>query len=383
MSEERPTSTRRQFAKGLGGAAGITSLAGCADALNGEENEPETTRREEPPEQNNTEQPINETEEQNEQEEQPEEQGLTWEKVLEEHQESKDRRADKELIEKARNGEKPGEDYGVLFEDEEAGPVTLTGKNGTATVLGGYSHGKEYFDIEHFRSLDPTDIEDFKTILNDAIMLKAHELTNTVGKGISGAGVDYGFTAESLIETEFPEINLDIILSGNEGHGFVYAFAEQHEGGYLPDINTKETGRIGEDPLEGLPGTDWLGDENFIQDMKKYEGDQSGAHGLLKSFYRPGSDIFVEWDLFVEMTKDVRKDAEKLYTKIKPAFATVGYQKAFTDQINEDYAVITGDLETIPSRNEYENFEQYREAFTDHIHTTNDLNEAGEMTTPD
>jgi len=128
MSKERPTSTRRQFVKGLGGAAGITSLAGCADALNGEENEPETTRREEPPEQNNTEQPVNETEQQNEQEEQTEEQGLTWEKVLEEHQESKDRRADKELIEKARNGEKPGKDYGVLFEDEEAGPVTLTGK---------------------------------------------------------------------------------------------------------------------------------------------------------------------------------------------------------------------------------------------------------------
>ena len=367
---------RRKAVKKIG-SLGIASLAGCANVLKGDQetsNSPDddTSEPTEPP----TEEPVNDTEGSDEETEEPEQEGLTWEKVLEPHNEYKRQRADQELIEKAVNGEKPGEDYGILFDHPEYGPVTLTGENGTAELVAEYSHGKEYFDMDHFEGLNPNDFDEFLDILNDAVTLKVHKLTKNNGQGVSGYTGDYSFTAEELIEDVFPDVNIETLPTGNDGHGFLYAFSEDH-GGILVDSTSKRSGKIGENVLEGRDGYDWIGDEDLIENIRNIPSVGGRAVGALSTFYIEGDGNYgIEPQLLVEIYEDIQDDADQVFDKVQPMVAATSYLREYTDEIDQDTnTVITGTLDEIPSRSELESFEAYKEELKPHLVTLEEYQE--------
>ena len=352
------------------GTVAVSTLAGCASLLEGErETNTDTPETEEPPQEPETpEQPVNETEEQTEEDpnqDQEQASNYTWEDILESEQEFYEENLEdlKKVVIRAKRKDKVGEDFKYTPESEIFDDI----KNGIS-----YSHGGEYFNVDHFKDADFEDaLRDARTIVD----MKATEI-NDGNLNISGMTAGLGWTIEELFE-EIRDQELRMGDFGSEGHGFWPIVISPGKDPYTLDSTNDYIGKTWEDPMSQRSGKspivhfseERLRDSLFTaeyQKMLRGLSDQPGGYG----------ETFVNKSLLIDANKHFSTE-DIPYDKMVPAIAVLNYQEAEFEP--DKYHMLHADeWEKLPSVKPGENdFQEYRNQIEKHIHTFED-NEEGE-----
>ena len=347
------TSTRRQFVKGLGGAAGITSLAGCASFLEGDQEE-ERPEQDTPPKDNNqtddsVEGPSNETDDPDDTEEDsndPEASSYSWEDVREVDYEHIRLKGDTQLVNR------------MLAGDEVPGP----------------------FNLEEAQNTDISDYEEVKKLLEDISMTYWEDLEEERGTDRASSGYSHqaGHTSELVIEELF-DTEVEIMSPSNDGHGFAYAKIEGHPISIV-DVNVG-VGRVNTGHLDGTINGQEIPGEDDIANFEKEdmtEGSETDIlintasyQNLLGGLYG-GEDMKVvgfDTGLLPDIYNNLREDGDQIFNRIKPALATTHYEiHENSDQYEHGFAVIDAEsLQDLPEL-DTDNFDQYREElFSDFV----------------
>ena len=343
--------SRRKFVKGLGGAAGITSLAGCAEYLGGNGQRDDRPEEDTPPE--NTEpteepdDPSDGTEDDTPEDDQEQASSYTWEDVREVDQEYAENLADNELINRMLSGE------------EVSGP----------------------FDLDEARNIDISDYEEVKELLNDTAMTFYEQKEDERGsdRALSTLSENAAFTQQLIIE-ELIDAKIQVIPAGNDGHGFHYTKIEGHPISIV-DVNVG-VGRVNTGHLDGtingqeIPGEDDIanfedGDHTYSAGASNYQNALGGLFG--------GEDmktVGFEIDLLPDIYVDLKDDSDQIFNRIKPALAVASYERTENFEIynDEDYEdPAPGFVIHAESVNELpeftgDNFQEYKEELlNDHI----------------
>ena len=335
------------------GAAGITSLAGCASFLEGDQEE-ERPEQDTPPKDNNQtddsgEGPSNETDDPDDTEEgsnDPEASSYTWEDVREVDQEYTENLADNELVDRMLSGE------------QVPGP----------------------FDLEEAKNIDLSDYEEVKELLNDTAMTFYEQKEDERGsdRALSTLSENAAFTQQLIIE-ELIDKKIEVIPAGNDGHGFHYTKIEDHPISIV-DVNVG-VGRVNTGHLDGTINGQEIPGEDEIANFEKEdmtEGSETdilintgGYQNLLGGLYG-GEDMKVvgfDTKMLPDIYNNLKDSGDQIFNRIKPAIATTHYEiHENSDQYEHGFAVINAEsLEDLPEL-DTDNFDQYREElFSDFV----------------
>lgn len=347
--------------KAVGGAAGITSLAGCADYLSGRQEErPGNTPEEDTPPENTkpTDEPDDPSDgtEDDETPEDDQEQAssYTWEDVREVDYEHIRTKGDTQLVDRMLSGE------------DVPGP----------------------FDLEEAQNTDISDYEEVKQLMEDTANSYWEHLA--VADGIDDARSGYsheaGHTTELVLEELFE--NRVEVISANDGHGFAYIKVEDHPLTII-DINVG-AGRINSGHLNGtingqsIPGSDVIANfEEWDQNSNAaFQGILNGLYGEIENAKLTG----FESNLVTDIYQDLKQDADQVFSRIKPALAVATYERVTNAELYEDesyedpapaFIIQAESLQELPEFEE-ENIEEYREELIENHIDIVGLDEANE-----
>lgn len=366
VTESRPvtsdnTSSRRNLLKTAAGLTTVTSLAGCADYLSGrqdqdnsQDTQPDTsTNTPEDPEDPET--TDNQTEEPNETEDDQEQaSSYTWEDILKAEQEFYEQNVDqglKEVVGLANNQDTVGESFKYTPESEKfEGEL----KGGI-----GYSHGSEYFDVEHFADAD------FEDALRDARTLTYLKLVEEMDTlSTSGAARTQGMAMSKLFEN----IRGQKLRSSKftDGHGFLPIVISPNEDPYTVDSTNDFVDKTWENPMSQRSGKspinqfseDKLGTLFGLeyQTMIERLSDQPNGEG----------QTFVGRSLLIDANEHF-STPEIPYDKIVPAVATLNYQDIHDPGKYHMLHAETWDELPEFKPEEEDDFQEYRQQIEDRI----------------
>ena len=354
------TSSRRNLLKTAAGLTTVTSLAGCADYLSGgqEEERPGNTPEEDtPPEDTDLTDEPDDPSDGTEDDETPEDDqeqasSYTWEDILEAEQEFYEKAVDqglKEVVQLANNQDTVGESFEFTPESEKFDNI------GGGI---GYTHGGEYFDVEHFADAD------FEDALRDARTLTYLKLVEEKGTlSTSGAARTQGIAIEKLFEN----IRGEELSTAhfNDGHGFLPIVISPNQDPYTVDSTGDFVDKTWENPMSQRSGSSPINQfsEDKLRTLFGLEY-QTMIEGLSDQVNGEGQ-TFVNRSLLIDANEQF-STPDIPYDKIVPAIAVLNYQdKHDPGKYHMLHAESWNDLPTFKPGED--DFQQYRKNIEDRL----------------
>lgn len=356
------------------GTVAVSTLAGCASLLEGEgETNTDTPETEEPLQEPETpEQPVNETEEQTKEDpdkDQEKASSYTWEDILESEQEFYEKAVDqglKEVVQLANNQDTVGESFEFTPESEKFEGALKGGI--------GYTHGGEYFDVNHFADAD------FEDALRDARTLTYLKLVEEKGRlSTSGAARTQGIAIEKLFEN----IRGEELSTAhfNDGHGFLPVVISPNQDPYTVDSTGDFVDKTWENPMSQRSGSspinqfseDKLGRDNL--DQRIFTAEYQTMLTRLSDQPAGEGGTFVNQSLLMDANEQFSTESIP-YNKIVPAIAVLNYHEAEVEP--EKYHMLHADSwEQLPEfSHEKNDFQEYRKQIEDNIESFEDQEKA-------